>query len=140
MTFLPVLAIPPRGLLPTSGKVPSLFANAGGDAVRRFIEFFTANIRNPNTRAAYAFAVVRFADWCEVRGIALAQLTPVIVAAYIEELGQRLDKPSVKQHLAALRMLFDYLVTGQVLPANPAYAVRGPKHVVKTGRTPVLTA
>jgi integrase/recombinase XerD len=61
------------------------------------------------------------------------------VAAYIEELGQRLDKPSVKQHLAALRMLFDYLVTGQVLPTNPAYAVRGPKHVVKTGRTPLLS-
>ncbi len=79
------------------------------------IEFFTANIRNPNTRAAYGFAVVRFADRCEMRGIALAQLTPVIVAAYLEELGQHLDKPSVKQHLAALRMLFDYLVTGQVL-------------------------
>jgi integrase/recombinase XerD len=120
--------------------VPSLFVNAGSDAVRRFIEFFTANIRNPNTRSAYAFAAVRFADWCEARGIALTQLTPVIVAAYIEELGQHLDKPSVKQHLAALRMLFDYLVTGQVILMNPAYAVRGPKHVVKTGRTPVLTA
>lgn len=68
----------------------------------------------------------------------MAQLTPV-VAAYIEELGQHLDKPSVKQHLAALRMLFDYLVTGQVLPTNPAYAVRDPKHMMKTGRTPVLT-
>jgi len=120
--------------------VPSLFVNAGGDAVRRFIEFFTANIRNRNTRTAYAFAVVRFANWCDARSIALEQLTPVIVAAYIEELGQHLDKPSVKQHLAALRMLFDYLVTGQVLPMNPAYAVRGPKHVVKSGRTPVLSA
>ena len=68
------------------------------------------------------------------------ELTPVIVAAYIEELGQRLDKLSVKQHLAALRMLFDYLVTGQAIPINPAYAVHGPKHIVKTGRTPVLTA
>jgi site-specific recombinase XerD len=62
------------------------------------------------------------------------------MAANIKELGQHEAKPTVKQHLAALRMLFDYLVTGQVLPTNPAYAVRGPKHVVKTGRTPVLSA
>jgi integrase/recombinase XerD len=124
----------------TSKSVPALFNDAGSDAVRRFIEFFTANIRNRNTRAAYARAVTRFAHWCDARGISLAQLTPVIVAAYIEELGQHEAKPTVKQHLAALRMLFDYLVTGQVLPTNPAYAVRGPKHVVKTGRTPVLTA
>jgi site-specific recombinase XerC len=44
----------------------------------------------------------------------------------------------VKQQLAAVRMLFDWLVTGQVMPMNPAAAVRGPKHVVKTGKTPVL--
>jgi site-specific recombinase XerC len=46
--------------------------------------------------------------------------------------------PAVKQQLAAVRMLFDWLVTGQVVPMNPAAAVRGPKHVVKTGKTPVL--
>jgi site-specific recombinase XerC len=46
----------------------------------------------------------------------------------------------VKQHLAALRMLFDWLVIGHVLDVNPAHAVRGPKHVVKKGKTPVLTA
>jgi integrase len=46
--------------------------------------------------------------------------------------------PSVKQQLAAVRMLCDWLVIGQVLPANPATSVRGPKHVVKVGRTPVL--
>ena len=140
MDSLQIITIPAGPLQPTSGSVPALFTNAGSDAVRRFIEFFTANIRNRNTRAAYARAVARFARWCDARGIALAQLTPVIVAAYIEELGQHEAKPTVKQHLAALRMLFDYLVTGQVLPTNPAYAVRGPKHVVKTGRTPVLSA
>ena len=95
-----------------------MFTDAGSDAVRRFIEFFTANIRNRNTRAAYAFAVARFARWCDARGMALAQLTPVIVAAYIEELGQHEAKPTVKQHLAALRMLFDYLVTGQIMPTT----------------------
>jgi integrase len=49
------------------------------------------------------------------------------------------SKPTVKQHLAALRMLFDYLVVGQVLPFNPATAVRGPRYVLKSGKTPVLS-
>jgi integrase len=49
------------------------------------------------------------------------------------------SRPTAKQHLAAIRMLFDWLVVGQVLAINPAHAVRGPKHVVKRGKTPVLT-
>lgn len=64
----------------------------------------------------------------------------MVVAAYIETLTGTHSKPTVKQHLAALRMLFDWLVTGQVIPANPAAAVRGPAHVVKRGKTPVLSA
>jgi site-specific recombinase XerC len=62
------------------------------------------------------------------------------VAAYIEGLGQSMSKPTVKQHLAAGRMLFDWLVTGQAVAVNPAYAVHGPKYVVKRGKTTVLTA
>jgi site-specific recombinase XerC len=46
--------------------------------------------------------------------------------------------PGVKQQLAAVRMLFDWLITGQVAPSNPASAVRGPTHVVKTRTTPAL--
>jgi site-specific recombinase XerC len=53
---------------------------------------------------------------------------------------ETLAAPSVKQQLAAVRMLFDWLITGQVVPINPAAAVRGPKHVVKTGKTAVLDA
>ena len=64
----------------------------------------------------------------------------MVVAAYVEQLSGALAAPSVKQHLAALRMLFDWLVISQVLPFNPANSVRGPKHVVKTGKTPVLSA
>jgi integrase len=62
------------------------------------------------------------------------------VAAYIEQLGAEMAKPSVKQHLAGIRQLFDYLVTGGILPSNPAGAVRGPKYVVKRGKIPVLSA
>ena len=60
----------------------------------------------------------------------------------LQELKRRrfYEKPSVKQHLAAIKMLFDWLVIGQVVAHNPAHAVRGPKHVVKRGKTPVLTA
>jgi integrase/recombinase XerD len=61
----------------------------------------------------------------------LAQVKPSHIAAYVEMLGLRkpegegLSKPSVKQHLAALRMLFDWLVVGHVLDSNPAHAVLG---------------
>src|SRR4051795_5358040 len=93
---------------PTGGPVvPALIADAGDRAARRFFEFFTANIPNPNTRAAYAQAVAQFARWCEDRKLTLRAIEPIAVAAYIEQLKKRLAPPSVKQHLAAIRMLFD---------------------------------
>ena len=118
---------------------PVLFAGSN-DTEKRFWEFFTANIRNPNTRMAYLMAAYRFADWCEARGLALDRVEPMGVAAYIEQLTKTYAPATVKQHLAAIRVLFDWLVVGQVVPFNPASSVRGPKHVVKTGKTPVLTA
>ena len=118
---------------------PSLIVDSGEVAWRRYVEFFTAHIRNRNTRAAYARAVTQFCTWCEQRGInQLDQVSPFLVAAYIEELTHKRAAPTVKLALAAMRMLFDYLVTGQVLPVNPAASVRGPKYVVKQGKTPVL--
>ena len=103
--------------------------------------FFTVNIRNPHTRRAYFRNAITFLRWCEARGIRnLKAIKPIRVAAYIEQLQQDYAKPSVKQQLATIRMLFDWLVTGQVIDVNPAHAVRGPKHVVKTGKTPVFTA
>ena len=78
--------------------------------------------------------------WCDHHQIGeIADIEPLHVAAYIEALGNDFEKPTVKQHLAAIRMLFDWLVTGQVVASNPAHSVRGPKHVVKTGKTTVLT-
>jgi len=75
-----------------------------------------------------------------MRGVRdLQQVSPFVVAAYIEELTGEFSAPTVKQALAAIRMLFDFLVTGQVIPVNPAASVRGPKHVVKKGKTPVLS-
>jgi hypothetical protein len=120
--------------------LPVQIAAAGDQAARRFIEFFTANIRNPNTRTAYLRAVSDFFGWTDRVGLKrLETLEPVHVAAYIEQLGKTHSAPSVKQHLAALRMLFDWLVVGQVVPSNPVSVVRGPKHVVKQGKTPILS-
>src|SRR5580698_8959445 len=130
----------PRSLAGLAAKPPAVFLR-DGKAAERFWEFFTANIRNRNTRRAYYKAACRFSDWCEGHGLPdLALVKPIHVAAFIEELLQKLSKPTVKQHLAALRMLFDWLVVGHIIDVNPAHAVRGPKYVVRKGKTPVLTA
>jgi site-specific recombinase XerD len=121
--------------------VPAAIAGAGDHAARRFLEFFAATIRNKNTRLAYYRAACNFFAWLEQHGIAeLVDIEPIHVAAYVETLQATHSKPTLKQHLAAVRMLFDWLVVGQVLATNPAHAVRGPTHVVKRGKTPVLTA
>ena len=120
--------------------VPKLIADAGENASLRFLDFFTANIRNPNTRAAYAVAVRAFFAWLDAKHVApLAAVRTHHVSAYVEVLGRRYRAPTVKQHLAAIRMLFDWLIVGQIFAGpNPAAAVRGPKHVVKKGKTSVL--
>jgi integrase/recombinase XerD len=130
----------PRNLADATARRPALFL-AEPKAAERFWEFFTATIRNRNTRRAYYKAVCRFSAWCERRGLhELARVKPMHVAAFIEELGQARSKPTVKQSLAALRMLCDWLVVGHIIDVNPAHAVRGPTHRVKKGKTPVLTA
>jgi integrase/recombinase XerD len=120
------------------GKVPAIIYQAGDHARKRFLEFFTATLRNENTRMAYARAIGSFFAWCQSYRLKLLDIEPIHVAAYIERHAG--SPPTVKQHLAAIRMLFDWLVTGQVLAMNPAASVRGPKHVVKRGKTPVLDA
>lgn len=125
---------------PGGRLVPTLIAAAGEQTAWRYIDFFTANIRNPNTRRAYVRACSTFFAWCEARGLNLGTIRPYDVSLYIETRQQTHSAPDVKQQLAAIRMLFDWLITGQVVAVNPAAAVRGPKHVVKTGQTPVLEA
>lgn len=104
-----------------SVTVPALIADAGDHAARRFTEYFVATIRNENTRFAYRRAVERFLSWCDRHGIrALDQIEPLVVATYIEALGSELAAPSIKQSLAAIRMMFDWLTTGGVIRYNPA--------------------
>ena len=94
--------------------LPQAIVEAGPVVVERFLEFFAAQLANDRTRAAYACAAGQFLDWCAARGLSLRAIAP-------------------------LRVLCDWLVVKHVLPTNPAAAVRGPKHVVTKGATPVLT-
>ena len=126
----------------TASALPAIVTAAGEHASMRFLEFFAAAIRNPNTRRAYRQAVTAFLAWCEAdAGIrSLTAVQPLHVAAWIELQTREHSAPTAKQRLAALRHLFDWLVTGQVIPTNPAGSVRGPRHSAIKGKTPVLDA
>ncbi len=132
----------PLANLPSTFVCPTLIAAAGDRARLRFLEFFASNIRNRHTRRAYIRAVTEFLDWCAiVAGVSsVVDVEPLHVAAWIEGKTCELSAPSVKQHLAAIRHLFDWLVTGQIVATNPASSVRGPSHIVKSGKTPILDA
>ncbi|MBR8396639.1 tyrosine-type recombinase/integrase [Burkholderia cenocepacia] len=122
-----------------ANSTPALVTAAGERAGVRFLEFFASAIRNPHTRRAYARAAGDFLTWCGEMGIpSIAAVQPLHVAAWIELQTQTLSAPTVKQQLAAIRHLFDWLVTGQIVPVNPAASVRGPSHSARTGATPVL--
>jgi site-specific recombinase XerD len=117
-----------------SSSLSSIFT-ARPEARTRMRDFFSSHIRNPNTRRAYREAVRQFTGFCAEHGLVdLAQIEPVHVAAFVEAQLKQNSKPTVKQRLAALRMLFDWMVVGQVLPGNPAHAVRGPKHTQRAVR------
>lgn len=138
------LVAPPRKALPIGSlelTLPAMIVDAGEASSKRFIAFFTAHIRNANTREAYGRAVRDFFAWCEVHELhSLIDLEAVHVAAYIEQMTKLKAAQTVKQHLAAIKAVFDFLVTGGVLPANPASAVRGPRYSTKKGKTPILLA
>lgn len=138
MTRLPILPQTISTALRTL-PVPGVVESSGENASRRFVEFFTATIRNRGTRSVYLHACTEFFDWCDQHALSLSDIEPVIVATYIESLCQTYSAPTVKLRLAAIRSLMDFLVTGQVLPFNPASSVRGPKHSTKKGKTPVLS-
>ena len=112
-------ALAPRAAL----VLPRLIVDAGPVAVEKFLEFFAARIANRRTRAAYGRAVGQFLGWCGARGLGLRAIAPLHVAAYIRTHPG--SAPTVKQHLAAIRMLGDWLVVSQVLPVNPAAARPG---------------
>ena len=123
-----VVPAPPSGAIRArmaARLTPALFAETA-QGQERFWEFFGGSIRNRNTRHAYVTAAYRFADWCEVRGLTLSTVRPLHVAGYIEQLTQTYAAATVKQNLAGLRQLFDWLVGGR--PGDPEQpGRRGPR-------------
>lgn len=119
-------------------SLPVVFHDAGPEAVKAFGTFFTDQIRNANTREAYLRNACRFFAWCDEHGLSLPEIESYHISAYIEELRLTASDATVKQHLASIKMLFDWLVIQQIVPRNPAAAVRGPKLTVHRGKTPVL--
>src|ERR1700689_2588461 len=116
--------------------VPAIIASAGDKASEHFLEFFAATIRNKNTRAAYVQAAAQFFRWCEQYDLKPPAIRPLPVPAYIE--SKPMTAPSIKQHLAALRGLFNWLVIKQVVPQNPAMFVKGPRFSRQVGITPIM--
>ncbi|SRR5581483_926819 len=123
---------------PVALSLPDIITREGKKTSKRFIEFFAAKHRNQNTRTAYTHAVGLFLDWCEERGATLQSIEPLHVAAYIEKLTRERAPTTVKQHLAAIRKMFDWMVTGGIITMNPAASVEGPRYSIRKGKTPVL--
>ncbi|AJX82439.1 phage integrase family protein [Burkholderia pseudomallei 7894] len=118
---------------------PTLVIAAGERAGVCFVEFFASAIRNPHTRRAYARAASDFLTWCADAGVSsITAVQPLHVASWVELQTRTHAASTVKLRLAAIRHLFDWLVTGQVVPVNSAASVRSPSHTVRTGATPVL--
>src|ERR1700712_4856123 len=102
--------------------LPAVISDEGDKASERFFTFFTDTIRNKNTRAAYYRNARRFFEWAQARGLALKDIKSFHVSAFVEELSLTHSAPSVKQNLATIRMLFDWMIIGQVVELNPAQA------------------
>jgi len=128
----------------TCGYFSIFFRNSNDHRPRRttrkkFFEFFTVPIRNPNTRAAYYRAIQQFLSWCERAGYQdLEDIEPITVAAYIETLQRQAAPPTVKQHMAAIRMLFSWLTEKGVLAMNPAREVKTERFSRTEGKTPAF--
>lgn len=117
--------------------LPPIITEAGKAAEFAWDEFFTGGIRNAHTRIAYSRAVRHFLAWLAPRGVALTQITPGMVGAYLDQHPG--SPPTKKLQLAAIRGLFDTLVNRHVIVLNPALTVRGERYEVVEGKTPEIT-
>jgi site-specific recombinase XerD len=119
-------------------ELPSVVEAVGEEARQKFLEFFLAQISSENTRKAYARATRQFFRWCEERSLKLEEIGPNVAALYVR--AHDGADATVKQHLAALRKLYDWLHVERVVQENPFSSVRGPKLVRSEGETPALSS
>jgi site-specific recombinase XerD len=127
---------------PTEGQLPAILQAAGRNVRDRIEHFLRAAIDNDNKRRAYGRALGSFFVFLEDGGRERVQdIIPLDVRDYLEAAkANGLSTATWKQHMAAVRMLFDHLVTGGVLERNPALSVKAPRQKLGNGKTPVLTA
>jgi site-specific recombinase XerD len=123
---------------PQTFQAPILIERASPSTRKKFFEVFTVPIRNANTRAAYYRAIQQFLAWAERGYQDLEDIEPITVAAYIEILQRRVARPMVKQHMAAIRMLFSWLTEKGVLAMNPAREVKTERFSRTEGKTPAF--
>jgi site-specific recombinase XerD len=116
---------------------PGLIVAAGPAASFAWDEFFSGHIRNKHTRAAYLHAVRRFLQWVEPHASTIERITPGMVGQYFDQHPNSI--PTKKLHLAALRALFDNLVTRHIVLLNPAATVRGERYQAVEGKTPEIS-
>ena len=116
---------------------PSLVISGGAAARFAWDEFLYGQLRNSHTRRAYQRAANRFLRWCEARGLLLHTIAPAHVGQYLDGLPDAIS--SKKLYLAAIRHLFDILVTRHAVMLNPAASVRGERYQVIEGKTPEIT-
>lgn len=125
-----------------SPSLPPALANGDSDLMRGVLEFFAAEIRNPNTRRVYILAIEDFFSYASSLpgGDRLETITPIHIASWLEQMSRiGLAVPTQKQRLAAVKRIFQSLTAQQIIRINPAPSVRGPKFSARTGKTPVLT-
>jgi len=136
------LVATPTELLPTEGPLPAIIAASGRKARDRIEHFLRAAIDNDNTRRAYSRAMGSFFAFLEDGSRNRVQdIGPLDVRDYLDAAkANGLSTATLKQHMAAIRMLFDHLVTGGVLEHNPALSVKAPRKKLGKGKTPILTA
>lgn len=120
--------------------IPTFIFNEGENAMLKFVDFFIAKIRNPNTRKSYYRANELFLNWCSEKGIDdIHAIKPFMAGVYMEELAEKHKSATAKLYLSGMRGLFDYLVINQIIEHNPTHSVKAPKLVRRKGATPILT-
>src|SRR5262249_16417439 len=121
---------------PTQGRPPALIEGSGPKARDRIEHFLGAAIDNDNTRRAYGRALGSFFAFLDGRA-RIQDIGPLDVRDYLEAAkANGLSTATLKQHMAAIRMLFNHLVTGAVFEHNPSLSVKAPRQKLGKGKTP----
>jgi integrase/recombinase XerD len=123
----------------TASELPKAVLAAGAQGKFAWEEYFSGQIRNSHTRAAYLHAVKSFLAWIEPQEPNLASITPGMVGRYFDQLHS-LSAPSKKLHMSGIRGFFDCLVLRHVCMLNPALSVRTERHSATEGKTPEITS